>query len=506
MRKLVFSLVLALVVLLCGIAAAETLTFDPIKATVEMTDAYVVLTPQNLSSFEDWLAAHGKTLDSTQQDFEQRGVLMQGWNSDGDACLELTALETEQSKTWFDIDQQPESVRRAYRLSHYPNNDFSDAGYDYTVSEWKKVAAGRFLILRYTKRTDGVVDHRGFARRTIRNGYEITLDMKVYGRSASNKDNAALNTVWNTFAFTELLPLSLTASAKLNITTVPPTETSDSSFNIEGTAAPDVELTAVVMGLSAPDPVLFTVVVPKNGKFKLPIKLSREGVFLITLTASVGGEDAAEMAYPVTYQRTLLAVNTTTEVPDVVTSDTLRIAGTSVPGAQIQLIVNETSTKKHVAANSKWFVDIDTSAEGTYDVVLVFSKKGLADRRFTYGFTRKWSEADMLSQLAKEAIKPAYKVLCNKIDGYDGRVMGYKAYVVTISQAGEDWIAQLALTKKNGKYSDIILVTCPEEPAIKPDQRVLMYGTCAGMSVPGDASDASSSYPCFDLLVFDELQ
>lgn len=506
MRKLTFSLLLVLCVLLCGFAAAETLVFDPIKATVDMTDAYVVLTPQNLSTYEEWLTAHDKSLESTQQDFEQRGVLMQGWNSDGDACLELTALETEQSTAWFDIDQQPESVRRAYRLSHFPNNDFADAGYDYTVSEWKKVSAGRFLILRYTKRTDGVVEHRGFARRTIRNGYEITLDMKIYGRSATNKDNAALNEAWDTFVFTEILPLSLTASAKLNITTAPPTETSENSFDIEGTAAPDVELTAVVMGLSAPDPVLFSVVVPKNGKFKLPIKLSREGVFLITLTASVGEADAAEMAYPVTYQRTLLAVNVTTEVPQLVTSDELRIAGTSVPGASIQCIVNETTQKKKVAANSKWYVDIDTSAEGTYDVVIVFSKKGLADRRFTYSFTRKWSEEDMLKQLAKEAIKPSYKLLCNKIDGYDGRVMGYKAYVVTVSQAGEDWIVQLALTKKNGKYSDIIIVTCSEEPSIKPDQRVMMYGKCAGMSVSSDDGEGGSSFPCFELLVFDELE
>ncbi len=506
MRKLSFLLLLLACVLLCAFASAEQLSFGSIKATVDMTDAYVVLTPQNLDTYEEWLAAHGGSLEAARQDFEKRGVLMQGWNSDGDACLELTAQETEQSKAWFDIDQQPETVRRAYRLSHFPNNDFADAGYEYSTSEWKRISSGRFLILRYIKRTDGAVDHRGFARRTIRNGYEITLDMKVFGRSATNKDNAALNEAWNSFAFTEILPLSLTASAKLNITAAPPTETCENSFQIEGTAAPGVELTAVVMGLSAPDPVLFSVVVPKSGKFKLPIKLSREGVFLITLTASIGEEDAAEMAYPVTYQRTLLAVNVTTEIPQVVNTDELRIAGTAVPGASIQCIVNETAQKKKVAANSKWLVDIDTSAAGTYDEAIIISKKGLADRRFTYSFTRKWSEEDMLKQLAKEAIKPSYKQLRSKIEAYDGRVMGYKAYVVTINQAGEDWIVQLALTKKKGKYSDIMIVTCSQEPSIKPDQRVMMYGKCVGMSVPGEDGQDDSSFPCFDLLLFDELE
>ncbi len=47
----------------------------------------------------------------------------------------------------------------------------------------------------------------GFQRRTIRNGYTITVDMQVYGRNVSGADNTALNKVFDSFGFTQALPV-----------------------------------------------------------------------------------------------------------------------------------------------------------------------------------------------------------------------------------------------------------------------------------------------------------
>jgi len=65
----------------------------------------------------------------------------------------------------------------------------------------------------------------------------------------------------------------------------------------------------------------------------------------------------------------------------------------------------------------------------------------------------------------------------------------------------------MALTKKSGNYSDIILVTCKEEPSYQEGQRITMYGTCTGMSLGSADGDGESeeSYPCFDLLMFAEI-
>ena len=114
-----------------------------------------------------------------------------------------------------------------------------------------------------------------------------------------------------------------------------------------------------------------------------------------------------------------------------------------------------------------------------------------------------------------QAIKPAYNNLVSKIEGYDGRVMGYKCYVVSIAQSGSEWILKLALSKKATGYDNIILAVTDSEPTVVPDDHVMMYGTCAGMSLPGDdkdttgdASGASSkegSYPTFELLQISAL-
>jgi len=510
MRKWILGLllILSLSLLFALPALAETYVFDDLYASLEVPEGYVVLTPDNVANYAEWLQARGTTSEETANDMIARGVLLQCWNEDGDACFELTATQDDNTLNIFDINEQSSSLRGRYRLSHYPNNDFINEGYEFSTANWKNTDNGRFLILKYVYRENGQTDHRGLMRRTIRNGYEITFDMQVYGRSVTNKDNANLNKIWDTFNFIEVLPLPAAASAKIDITEAPPEETNEADFNFAGTAAQGVKFTAVVMGLNYPDPIVSEVEVGSSGKFKLPIELPKEGAFVITIEAEYQNEDVMELAYSVKYQSTLLTVNVTTEIPDVITSDTLTVQGTSTPGALLQVFLNEENvSKKKVAANGKFKIELDTADEGNYELVLAFSKTGLADRRFSYSFTRQWSQEDMIKSLKSQAIKPGYANLVSKIEGYDGRIMGYKAYVVDITQSGDEWILKMALTKNNKGYDDIILAVTDSEPEAAVGARMMMYGTCAGMSVStGDtAEEATESYPTFELLLLTDI-
>lgn len=513
MRKWIIAALLLLVLCLASLPAlAQTYVLDDLFASVVIPDTYILITPDNAASNAEWLQARGTTSEETANDLIARGVLLQCWSAEGDTCFELTATQSDKTLNLFDVNEQSTSTRAQYRLSHYPENLYADQGYNFTSADWKNTQNGRFLILRYIHSVNGEVDHRGFMRRTIRNGYEITFDMRVYGRSVTNKDNTALNKIWDTFNFIEVKPLPPAASAKVNITEAPPTETNDPSFTLSGTAAEGVKFTAVVMGLSYPTPILTEVEVGKNGKFKIPIKLPKEGVFMVTVTAEMAGEDVLELAYPVTYQRTLLTVNVTSEVPEQVTTDTLAIVGNATPGSTLQVLVNdENILTRKIPANGRFKVELDTSTEGSYSVVLAFSKVNLADRRLNYLFSRVWSQADMVNQLKREAISPGYGTLLSKIDGYDSRIMGYKSYLVSVTQAGDSWIMKMALSKSGSTYSGIILVTSDEVPAFAVDTRVMMYGRCVGMSIAGETgSDGETqaqeeSYPLFELLLMTSL-
>ena len=506
MRKWLPLLVLMLV-LISVPALAETYLFDQLCASMDIPDDYIVLTEENLADYAAWLENQGTSMDETAADFERRSVLVQAWSRELDACFELRIRQDEDTMLIFDVNEQSSEIRGKYRTGHYPNNIYE--GYQFSASEWKNTEEGRFLVLRYTRKESGEILHKGCMRRTIRNGYEIDFDMQIHGRAVTDKDNANLNKIWQTFHFIEVKELPPIASAKINLTKVPPEETNSKDITIGGTASPGVKFTAVVMGLSYPDPIVADVEVPKNGQFSMPIRLPREGVFLITLTGEYQDEEVVELAYPVTYQSSLLAVNFTEKPGAVVTTDKVEFKGSGEPGASIQVFVDgENAFSKKVTTNGKFAFEVDVDDEGAHEISLVFSKKNLADRRFTFAFSRKWTEQDTMEYLSKQSISPSYSQLQSKMKDYEGRIMAYRSYIVDVGESGDEYIIKMALNRKNGKYSNMILVTSSEMPNFEVGECVMMYGTCEGMSLStgAEGEEEDESYPCFALLLFATLE
>ena len=207
--------VLLLCLCLCGAASAEIYVLDDIFASVDIPDTFpVVLRPGYLDNFSTWLEARGKTAAEVQQDMEDRGVLLQCWSEAEDLCFELTAEQSNEIALIYDVNEQSTDVRQSYRLSHSPRNEYD--GYDFSAAEWNNSSEGRFLVLTYRRREAGETLYRGFMRRTIRNGYQITLDLQVHGRSTTSKDNRTLNKIWETFRFIEVKPMSAAASAQIS--------------------------------------------------------------------------------------------------------------------------------------------------------------------------------------------------------------------------------------------------------------------------------------------------
>ena len=156
---------------------------------------------------------------------------------------------------------------------------------------------------------------------------------------------------------------------------------------------------------------------------------------------------------------------------------------------------------------------IDTQDEGVYEVLLVFSKKGLADRRIPITFTRNWTTEDMINRIKADAISPSYATLVQDIAQYDGRTIVYKSYLLEVTQSGEDWIYKMALHKSGDTYSDFILVIAGEQPAYDIGARLMMYGKSVGMSVASDEGQAAASettatecYPYFELLLLTAIE
>ena len=506
MRKIVLILMAVCCLLMCAGAAAEPLTFDTIGASCEIPDSFILLLPDNLQLHQEWLTNHDTSEEDLLAEWTERGVLAQAWTADGDTCIEITAVQDEDAEQYFDVDQQDAAMRSTYRAGYLKNsNAWKDLGYTIQSAEWKKTAQyGRFLMLKYKRTVDGQT-YRGYARRTIRNGYTITVDVKVFDRGLKNADLKVIDNLMNTWRFDKVLSKPIDVVSEVRFTSEPPLETNTGKFTIEGTCDAGLRLVAVAMRMSSPDPLLYEATANAKGKFSINVKLPQEGVWLISLTVMNGDSEVGDHVFePTTYSKLLLPVNFDHPLPEeVIDGDKLVISGTTMKQTSIQCIVSgAVNFNKQIRTNNsgKFSFSIDTAAEGEYDIVLTFTKKGLDIRRFTSVATRTVTAEDLIARAKTSAIKPAYATLVKKLGGYTGKIMRYDLYVTSVTQVGSEWIMFMAMNQnKDGSYKNIVVVTTPNEPNLSIDSKHTVYGTCTG-SYSVENEEGNTIYPCFSLI------
>lgn len=512
MKKFFLALVAALCLLGVASAAASTLTMDSIYATCEIDDDFIIITPANMDAHPDWIANRRSTLEALQADFAARGVLAQAWSKDDDVCIEFTAVQDAMAQDYFDIDQQTPATRASYRSQHLNGAQYKAEGYSYSSAEWKKYSnGGRFLMLKYKRELDGE-SYSGLARRTIRNGYTITIDYKVLGRNVKGNDTTVLNALNKSWKFTKTLTKPLDVVSKVAFTQTPPTETDTGKFTVEGTCDPGLHFTAVLMRMSSPEPILVETDATSKGKFAMDIQLPEKGVWLMTMTVDNQGVVTEELVFDTTtYQEGLLAVNFDEEMPidfgateaSTIDGDTLVISGKTIRNVKVQCLVDDFFDKQVTTnANGTFTFKVPTTEEGNYNITLTFQKKNYTTRRFTAIGTRTLTEEDIQARYRDEACKPAYSTLTSKIKGYTGRIMGYELYYIGKTQQADDsWLIEMGMrtTKKSASgYRDIVYVVTMEEPTFEVGSKQKMYGQCTGeMSVDG------KDYPAFQLLFWD---
>ena len=130
MRKYLLLVLALLLCLICVTAVADTeYTLDRISAKLSLSDSYIVLTPDNLSEHLELLERLEKTKEVVEADFAERGVCLQAWVPDLDACLEITVVEDEDSKSYYDIEQQTNQARTAYKASHLKGEKYKEQGF-----------------------------------------------------------------------------------------------------------------------------------------------------------------------------------------------------------------------------------------------------------------------------------------------------------------------------------------------------------------------------------------
>ena len=515
MRKCFFWMLClaAVIALFCGSAMAATATtteysLGAIFAKLSLADSYIVLREENLESHEEIQHALNTTAEGMKQDWQERGVLLQAWVPDLDACLEIRARQDEDAAQYFNIDAQTTSTRSVYRSAQMKSEAYKNQGYDIKSAEWFRTSHDiRFLQIRYKRNVNGLITW-GYAEKTVRNGWTVVLDYQVYGRGLKAKDLNSLRKATRTVEFTQTLDTPAKASGILNFSEFPPMETNTSSFTVEGTTNPGAHLIGVIMKYANPTPTRIETDAGKSGKFKMNVKLPEEGIWLMTLTVELNGQTIGEHVFDTTtYQKTLLPVTLNAEVPEQFENDEFVLSGKTTKGVTLQCIVTggRKDYDKTVRTNNtgRFTFKIPTDTQSQYTVMLVLSKKNYDTRRFTWTANRTLTEKDSRNQIKAQAVKPAYSTLNRKMDAYTGRVMGYKVTITEIQHVGNEYIVFAAMTKtEKGNLKGIIVITTGEEPGFAAGSEQTFYGRLTGYHEIQNG-DGTEKIPSFDLLFWE---
>ncbi|MDD4104477.1 MAG: hypothetical protein PHH03_01335 [Eubacteriales bacterium] len=501
MRKQITIMLLALMMAVPTAGISEegiSFRFDEIRGAVALpTGVYdTVLTPDTFKANEAFIHALGGTVENYEITFSTNGILLKAFDSDNGRILTLSALKTDDSKQYFNINEHTPEARASYRRSHSTGDSYSVLGYYYNSVEWKNFRdVGRWLMLRYDFRQEGEVVSRGYQRRTVFNGYTITFDMEVPGgRPLKGGDNTALNKVFDSFRFTTVLPLP-DLPVTFNEKVTAPSETSEPTFTMTGSTEPGATLTAVVGSFSTAKTQVIESVAKNNGNYSITITLPQEDLYFMTLTVRKEGAVTLDKQYAITYRKGLLPISITAVPPEILIEDSYRVTGTSPRGTQVQLDVNGSTTGKKVGANEAFTFTVDTSSEGEYDLKLTLSKAGFETRSFSYKSTRTYSHEERVQKIRDSSTSPAYANLIKNVDRYDGEMLRYEGYLMSQEERAGEYIMLLALNKNGDTYTDNVILTGDQQSGFPPSTLVRVYGVLIGTNTMLNEEQKEIEYP-----------
>ncbi len=511
MKRIAFCLALLLIagLTVTAFAATAEYTFDGPRARLTLdTSVYdMILTPQTLEKYEKWLTDHGMTLEDTANRFEDDGVLVEAYDSANGRVLVVTALADVNARELFDVNALEDSERKYYRQSHSNGTFYGLQGYTYNTAQWKNYGSnlGRFLRLKYTLSISGETVHRGYQRRTVRNGYTITFDMQVKGRAPKDADEKALDRAVNSFAFLEILN-SPVGACKLTLTTQPEREVTTDTVTIAGKTEAGGSLTATVISLTDSKTSTQSATADGKGKFKMSVKFPQQGTYSINLLAVSPDGRSSQKAMTVMYQRDYIPVNLSTAIPSSISANSLTVSGTTVAGVKVQISVSGPKTMQKSVTRKSFSFTVDTREEGTYTILLTVTKKGMSPRTLSFTTVRSISDAERLERVKKNAEQVKYSTLRKSISKYAGKVLNLSGYVQEVRSAGSEYVVRLAVNRSGSTYKDFIYVICKEDPALTMNQHVRVYGTLSeNPYIEVVEGGGSSEYPRLELLAFEEL-
>ena len=487
MRKLTALLLILAALLLAALpVSADSYKFPQVFMVADIPLDYLVqVTNDNMEQHADYLATIGETPESMRQRFKDEGILVWACDEEKGRTVVISAVQDDSSRQLYDINEQTPQTRAGYKANYQNGVFYSKADYTFESVEWKDFGdnQGRFLMIRYNHKVDGKTAWKGEWRRTIRNGYTITVDMRVGNRNVKGADIDALNIIQKSIAFV-LMTDAPEALLTMAFSAPPPESTNSDSFTIKGTTRPGASVVVAYAALQSGQSKAIPTTADGMGAFSIDVKLPGKDLYnlLVSVTANEGmeNEQTINQDFSVNYDPTALPVSFISPFPEVFTADSFKLTGTTLTGVTIQLVVNNQLQTRKTGDNRTFTFTVDTSKEGDYDIQLTFSKKEYDTRIYSYKIKREMDAGQRRQAIRDESRSPDYSNIVSSPDKYVGRVLRYKGYVIDAQENGSEWVLTYATEKSGSRYRNLIIALSAEAVTVDPETQVTLYGTMTG--------------------------
>lgn len=507
MKKSLFISFLSVLLLIAVFAVAESIDFEPAGFKIDVSEKEYtnIVTKYNIESHKEFLSENGFKEEELKYLFDNSGLLLRAYNLKDKRVFSVYAKKDSEAEQFFDINEQTSETRASYRRLHGKGGFKENEGYFYNYIEWKsfKKPLDRWLMLKFDFKKDGQKAYRGLQRRTIRNGYTITLELiNLEGKGLTTGDANAMTRAFSHFRFEKIFDLP-DLPVTFNEKTTAPSMTSTGSFTMTGKTAPNAKLRAAIISYTTNQNIVIETQAKKNGSYRIDVKLPSEDLYMMTLSIEKEGTLPLEKQYSITYGKGKLNSTIETFPPETLNRDSYTISGKTERGVQVVLNVNGIQQKKKVGDKKSFSFKIDTSREGEYNISLSLSKKGFETQTYTYKCKRSISADEKLNKLISEAISVDYTKLSRNIDKYDGKTLVYDGIVKDIVERGSEFLSVLSI---DDEKNQLLLYSSQTKPEFSTGDTVRLYGELVGSSLYQQGEEKAKDYPKLQLKHFQSFQ
>lgn len=486
-------------------ALAQNIDMDAAHLSFDYPDSWLVVSPQLCTTYARLLSDAGIDAQALAQELRAQGIASRAYNEDFSQWLSVLTIEDDLAAEIYDIEQVTDAQRKTIRTRAEGNSLFETTGYRAQDVEWQKEGGVYWLYIHYTVTRGDKTVGRGLRYLTVRNGVYVVLDWQITDGRFGNRDLTAFRARIADLTVTETVPRPV-RTAKLEASI--PAETSASAITITGTTEPNAMLLAEAPDGSGAMRTLSVGSAKASGAFSLLVELPDEGVYDITLTASADGVEPASVSGRTAFSAKTLPVSLEGIPEDgVVTSDTVKITGTTLAGVQFQLVTPYGLTKKRSGNDGSFSFELTTEEEGTYEYTLICDKDGYNQRRVAFTLTREMTDAQERAKIKATAEKISYKNLQKNRDEDQGKLMSLYGPVTRVSAAGDVHYVRMQFNKDaEGNWYNPVVIVAGEEMGVREGDMLSVVVTVAGVFEEQDEAGNTVAVPRFELVFVDKVE